>query len=288
MVGFTKMKKTNYHTHSTFCDGKNTPEQIVQIALQKGFDALGFSSHSMYPFSSDWHLQSREHSAYAKEIHRLSKEYSDRIQVKLGFEADFIEGVCAPKMDRFAEFDPDYLIGAVHYVPGKKGFIEADGREADVLEGIKNYFDGDAKKAVQEYFYLERQMLKTCDFTIIAHCDLIKKQNGPKVAAPLFDEKSEWYKKEIALLADEIASAGVVAEVNVGGMARGYMATSFPHGELLSLLIQKNVPLTLSSDSHSAETLDFAFDETIQMLKNAGCKELAFMEGKNSFKMQPL
>ena len=238
MVGFTKMKKTNYHTHSTFCDGKNTPEQIVQIALQKGFDALGFSSHSMYPFSSDWHLQSREHSAYAKEIHRLGKEYSDRIQVKLGFEADFIEGVCAPKMDRFAEFDPDYLIGAVHYVPGKKGFIEADGREADVLGGIKNYFDGDAKKAVQEYFYLERQMLKTCDFTIIAHCDLIKKQNGPKVAAPLFDEKSEWYKKEIALLADEIASAGVVAEVNVGGMARGYMATSFPHGELLSLLIQ--------------------------------------------------
>ncbi len=282
------MKKTNYHTHSTFCDGKNTPEQIVQIALQKGFDALGFSSHSMYPFSSDWHLQSREHSAYAKEIHRLSKEYSNRIQVKLGFEADFIEGVCAPKMDRFAEFDPDYLIGAVHYVPGKKGFIEADGREADVLEGIKNYFDGDAKKAVQEYFYLERQMLKTCDFTIIAHCDLIKKQNGPKVAAPLFDEKSEWYKKEIALLADEIASAGVVAEVNVGGMARGYMATSFPHGELLSLLIQKNVPLTLSSDSHSAETLDFAFDETIQMLKNAGCKEFAFIEGKNSFKMQPL
>ncbi|MBQ3981718.1 MAG: methionine adenosyltransferase domain-containing protein, partial [Treponema sp.] len=133
-----------------------------------------------------------------------------------------------------------------------------------------------------------KQMLKSCDFTIIAHCDLIKKQNGPKVKSPLFDQNSDWYKKEIALLADKIASAGVVAEVNVGGMARGYMATPFPHGELLSLLIQKNVPLTLSSDSHSAETLDFAFDETVQMLKKAGCKELAFIEGKNSFKMQPL
>ncbi|MBO7613374.1 MAG: PHP domain-containing protein, partial [Treponema sp.] len=81
------MKKTNYHTHSTFCDGKNTPEQIVQVALQKGFGALGFSSHSMYPFSSDWHLQSREHSVYAKEIHRLSTEYTGRLDIKLGFES---------------------------------------------------------------------------------------------------------------------------------------------------------------------------------------------------------
>ena len=282
------MKKTNYHTHSTFCDGKNTPEEIVQVALQKGFSTLGFSSHSMYPFSSDWHLQSRDHSAYAKEVRRLQTEYSDRIQIKLGFEADFIEGVCAPKMSNYAEFDPDYLIGAVHYVPGKKGFIEADASQADVIEGIKNYFDGDVKKAVLEYFYLERQMLKTCDFTIIAHSDLIRKQNGPKVKAPLFDQNSDWYRKELSLLADEIKSAGVVAEVNLGGMARGYMADSFPTGELLSLLIQKNVPLTLSSDSHSAGTLDFAFDETAQMLKDAGCKELAFIEGKNSFKMQPL
>ena len=176
-----------------------------------------------------------------------------------------------------------------------RGFSEKDALKLlvrakfnSIIEGIKNYFDGDVQKAVQEYFYLERQMLKSCDFTIIAHCDLIKKQNGPKVKSPLFDQNSDWYKKEIALLADKIASAGVVAEVNVGGMARGYMATPFPHGELLSLLIQKNVPLTLSSDSHSAETLDFAFDETVQMLKKAGCKELAFIEGKNSFKMQPL
>jgi len=282
------MKKTNYHTHSTYCDGKNTPEQMVQSALQRGFNALGFSSHSMYPFSSDWHLQSREHSAYSKEIHRLKLEFKDNLEILLGFEADFIEGVCAPKMSRFAEFNPDFLIGAVHYVPGKKGFIEADGSNQDVLDGIKKYFDGDAKKAVQEYFYLERQMLKTCDFTIIAHCDLIRKQNGPKVDAPLFDENSDWYRKEISLLADEIARAGVVAEVNTGGMSRGYMANPFPYGELLSLLIEKKVPLTLSSDSHSAETLDFAFDDMIQIIKKTGCNELAFIEGKNSFKMQPI
>jgi len=29
--------KVNFHTHSTFCDGKNTPEENVISAIKKGF-----------------------------------------------------------------------------------------------------------------------------------------------------------------------------------------------------------------------------------------------------------
>jgi len=36
---------SNYHTHSTFCDGKNTPEEIVLAAIDKGFDVIGLSGH---------------------------------------------------------------------------------------------------------------------------------------------------------------------------------------------------------------------------------------------------
>ena len=65
--------KCNYHTHTTFCDGKASPEETARIAFEKKFDILGFSGHSMYPFSSDWHIASREHSAYCAEIERLKK-----------------------------------------------------------------------------------------------------------------------------------------------------------------------------------------------------------------------
>ena len=41
----SEMIKTNYHTHSTFCDGKNTPEEMVLKAIEDNFDILGFSSH---------------------------------------------------------------------------------------------------------------------------------------------------------------------------------------------------------------------------------------------------
>ena len=43
------MMKTNYHTHTTWCDGKDTPEAVVVAAIDKGFDAIGFSSHAMLP-----------------------------------------------------------------------------------------------------------------------------------------------------------------------------------------------------------------------------------------------
>ena len=36
----------NLHTHTTYCDGINTPEQIILTAIDKGFGAIGFSGHS--------------------------------------------------------------------------------------------------------------------------------------------------------------------------------------------------------------------------------------------------
>ena len=35
-------QKINLHTHSVFCDGKNTFEELIQSAINKGFTTLGF------------------------------------------------------------------------------------------------------------------------------------------------------------------------------------------------------------------------------------------------------
>ena len=70
--------KTNYHTHTTFCDGKNTPKENAEEALKKGFDILGFSAHSLYPHSSDWHMPVEEHKNYFDSIRALAKEYDVR------------------------------------------------------------------------------------------------------------------------------------------------------------------------------------------------------------------
>ena len=39
------MIKQNLHTHTIYCDGKDTVEEMVKEAIQKGFSILGFSGH---------------------------------------------------------------------------------------------------------------------------------------------------------------------------------------------------------------------------------------------------
>ena len=44
----------NYHTHTCFCDGKDTPEEMVLEAIRLGCKALGFSGHSHTPFDDSF------------------------------------------------------------------------------------------------------------------------------------------------------------------------------------------------------------------------------------------
>lgn len=36
-------QKQNLHTHTTFCDGVDAPEELIREAMARGFDSLGFS-----------------------------------------------------------------------------------------------------------------------------------------------------------------------------------------------------------------------------------------------------
>ena len=286
------MKKTNYHTHCTFCDGKNSIEEMTLSAIEKGFDILGFSSHAMLPLSDDWHIAINNYPLYVKEIQKLKEKFHDKIELYTGFEADYIQKKTLPSIKTYAPYKPDYIIASVHFVPSEKGYFEADGDLLETRKNIKEYFGGDVKKAVCEYFENERRMLNEGDFSVIGHCDLIRIQNGTeemqkKGLGPLFSENESWYRNEIKETARQIAKSGVIAEVNTGGLARKRIDDSYPSLEFLELLHEYNVPLTLNSDSHSTDSLDFAFEESLEKIKKAGYKELSFFS-TGSWKFQKI
>ncbi len=267
--------KTNYHCHCTFCDGHNTAEGMVQEAIKRGFSILGFSSHSLYPFASSWHIPLQNFDAYCGEIRRLAQVYAEKLTVLCGFEADYVRNLSVPDKEAYRRFAPDYLIGSVHYITGDGGSFEADGSEESVRRGIELFFAGNAQRAVQTYFTLEREMLQSSKFDIIGHPDLIRKQNC-KVREKLFDEGADWYREELFATAKAIASAGVCVEINTGGMARGYLDGPYPSPDFLHILHEMGVPVTINSDAHRCEHLDYAFDEAIEYIKAAGYTELAF------------
>lgn len=276
--------KTNYHTHTTFCDGVNTPEEMVRSAIEKKFDVLGFSGHSMNPFAEDWHIAPRDHEVYTKEIRRLEEKYKDKIEILCGFEADYIPSLCEPTFKRFAQFKPDYLIGSVHYIVNEKGFFTVDESAQGVRDGIDNLFGGNGKKAVQEYFYLQRQMIKHGDFSILGHPDLVRKRNHQ---LKFFNENDSWYKKEVKELVKEISKTNIIVEVNTGAITRGAMNDVYPSCYMLELLKEKNIPVTISSDCHSTDSIDGAFDRALQAIKKAGYTQKAVLIRPDSSSSKP-
>lgn len=258
---------------------------MIRAAAEKNISILGISSHSAYPFASTCHIPPRETAAYTDEIRSLAQKYRKTLTVLCGFEADFIPGISAPSMQTYAPFRPDYIIGSVHYIVTKDGNFAVDDSAENVRNGIDTFFGGDARKAVCEYFCLQREMLRHGDFHIWGHPDLFRKRNG---ALRLFNENDSWYRAELKATADEAAKAGVIAEINTGAIARGAMDDVYPSQDFLTMLSERAVPVTLSSDAHSTDGLDCAFDRALRAAESAGYTETAYIDAACSVRFQKI
>ena len=102
------MFNNNFHTHTRYCDGKNTPEEMVLSAIELGFDSLGFSGHAFTDIDLSYCMTPEKTEEYIAEINALKKKYAGRINIYCGAELD----IFSPDIG----FDYDYTIGSVHYI----------------------------------------------------------------------------------------------------------------------------------------------------------------------------
>lgn len=248
---------TNFHTHTTWCDGKDTPEVMVESAIAKGFTALGFSSHAAFPVEDGCAMAPEKGPMYAAEIRALAAKYAGRLRILLGVEADYIPGETAPERSRYAHLGLDYMIGSIHYVVAPDGGVVAvDNTPEELVKGIREHFAGDTEAYIRAYFRQEREMVAKFDFDIVGHPDLVRKFN---VKAHYFDENASWYREEVEKTASAIADSGKIVEVNTGAIARGWLDDAYPSAGFRALLREKGVKFILSSDAHTAAGLDSAF-----------------------------
>jgi len=254
------MIKANYHTHSTWCDGKDSPRTMIQAAVAKGFEALGFSSHAMLPQDDvNWVLTPEKALRYAREIRTLAEEFKDKIRILCGVEADYIAGGATPSHAAYASISPDYIIGSIHFLRAPDGtVVEVDHSPQILADGIRDHFGGDAVAYVKAYFAAEREMVSRYDFEIVGHPDLVRKFNAKN---PYFDERADWYLEELEKTADAIAASGKIVEVNTGAISRGWTNDAYPSSAFRKLLRDRGVRFILSSDAHAADGIDCAFEK---------------------------
>ena len=171
----------------------------------------------------------------------------------------------------------DYRIGSVHYVKDKvkDKYYCVDNTPEILAYAIENYDNDDEKSLICAYYDNIIEMIHTQKPDILGHLDLVRKFNGN---GKYFDENSEWYNKKVDEVLGEISKTDVIVEIKTGGISRGWAKTPYPSAFILKKILSKNIPITLSSDAHSVENIDYYFKESVELVKEIGFKSLKIMK----------
>lgn len=245
----------DYHIHTTFCDGKNTPEEMVISAIKKGVLELGFCIHS-YTFFDEIPCKRKEDvDKYFETILALKEKYKSKIKILCGIEQDYYSD---PPIHNF-----DYVIGSVHYLKQGNNYLSIDLSPENLDNIVKNYYDNDYLLLAEDYYKTLENVVTKTGADIIAHFDLVTKfiEKGT-----YFDISSERYLNAAKKCIDKLLKFEKPFEINVGAISRGYRSHPYPASNLLSYIKENGGKFILSSDSHSAENICFQFDKWEKLL----------------------
>lgn len=268
--------KSNLHTHTRFSDGADLAEEVVLSAIELGIETLGFSEHSALPFPTSWCMDAPTTECYHKEISRLKEVYCDRLHILLGIEQDLLSGK--------PSYPYDYVIGSVHCLEADGEICEVDASHDVLADAVKRHYHGDPYRMCRAYFESVAQVVEKTGCDIVGHFDLIAKFNEKNL---LFDEQDPRYLRHALEALDFLMEQDVVIEVNTGAISRGYRKTPYPSLMLLRRIAEKRGRVTLSSDSHSKETLLCSFSAAKQIVRASGIGCLWDMT-HNGWQSQPL
>ena len=243
------MEPMDLHVHTTFSDGKNTPEEVVLEAIARKMKVIGFSDHSYTAFDESWCMKKGDIPLYRARIAELRARYADRIKILCGIEQDFYS---EEPTDGY-----DYVIGSVHYIRAGEEFIPVDESPEILRAAAEKHFGGDLFVLIEDYYRTVAQVVQKTGADIIGHFDLISKFNE---GGALFDEADPRYLAASRAAADALLKTGKPFEINTGAISRGYRTSPYPSVALRDYIRGHGGSFILSSDSHAKETLCFRFE----------------------------
>ena len=155
----------NYHTH-TFRNHHTigTEREYIESAIKNGFRTLGFSEHAPYRFPdgyiSYFHMFPEDLENYIQTLLALKAEYAGRIEILIGYEAEFYPRFFDDFLRRITQYPVDYLLLGQHYIHNE-------------IDGAYVYEPTDDPKILKAYVDQCIAGLDTGLYTYLAHPDLI-------------------------------------------------------------------------------------------------------------------
>ena len=156
----------NYHTH-TFRNHHTvgTEREYIESAIKNGFQTLGFSEHAPYRFPdghvSYFHMFPEDLNDYIQTLLTLKAEYAGRIEILIGYEAEYYPRFFDDLLARITQYPVDYLLLGQHYIHNE-------------IDGVYVYEPTDDPEILKVYVNQCIAGLDTGLYTYLAHPDLIQ------------------------------------------------------------------------------------------------------------------
>lgn len=221
--------KADYHIHTGLCGhARGTVAELVESALEKGFEQVGIADHMPMLYAEHPHLAMTpgQLPGYVEEVLETRDRYRGRIKVLLGIEADYHGPTQAEREAMLEKYPFDYIIGSVH-VLGDWIF--------DSPLDVDRYDDLDLDEFYLEYLGEVRAMVESGVYDIVGHPDLAKKfDKRPTIdLAPTY-----------RALLGAMKERGTCYEVNTAGL-RWPVKEIYPEPAFVRLAAGLGVPVTL-------------------------------------------
>ena len=255
--------QTDYHLHTPLCLHATGPlEAYVERAIELGLPEIGFSDHNPLPhgWGANVRMQEKELEYYVQRVLDLRFQYHGKIEIRLGLEMDFVEGLEDYLTHQTARYPWDYIIGSVHYLDPQ---CELNAWSSDCPYPVDEQY--------ARYFARVRQLTQAGLCDIIAHFDVVKRSGR---------QPSERGLAEIPLTLAAVAKAGVCLEINTSGFRHAELGEPQPY-PTLPLAAEANrlgIPLVVNSDSHAPEQVGGNFSTVTEFLRRNNCHRLARFE----------
>lgn len=222
----------NYHTHTFRCHhATGTEREYIEKAIACGIKHMGFSDHIPFKFPDGYESEHRVYTCdvqdYMDTLRALREEYKDKIEISIGFEAEFYPKYFEQMLSQAIEYGAEYLILGQHYLgnelPDKITASKMHTEPANTIEYT------DAVIAAMETGY----------FTYVAHPDLIN-----------FAGDESIYETQMRKICSKSAELNIPLEINFLGIRTN---RRYPREDFWKIAGEEKSPVTFGFDAHDVE-----------------------------------
>jgi len=233
-------------------------EACVERAIELGLSQIGFACHNPLPcdLGSDVRMREVELDYYVRRVLDLQFQYRGRIEVLLGLEMDYVEGLEDYLSKQATTYPWDYRIGSVHY-------LDPECR----LCAWSPHLPFDAEEQYCRYYTLLQKLAQSGLCDIVSHLDVPKRsglQPGPRA------------EEALARTLETIARVPLCLEINTSGYRHPELRQPepYPSFSIIKRALELEIPLVVNSDAHAPEQVGLKFSELETRLRQMGCRQL--------------